>query len=335
MSKRVGNQTVKISNPVFISNTYSIVGPKESEGPISKYFDNTIQDPFYGESTWEKAESKLTKSSISGCVAKSKISMQDIEYILAGDLLNQCTSSCFAIRETQIPFVGLFGACSTIVEAMALGSMLIDGTFANNILCTTSSHFCSAEKQFRFPLELGNQRPPSAQWTVTGSACTMLTNSILGPKITHTTIGKIVDMGITDANNMGAAMAPAAANTIKTHLEDTGRDPSYYDLIVTGDLGYIGKDIVCDILKADNIDVKNNYNDCGVIMFDREKQDTHAGGSGCACIGTTFAGYLYNQLQSKKLNKILLVGTGALMNSTTCQQKESIPGIAHAIAIEN
>ena len=335
MSKRVGSQTVKISNPVFISNTYSIVGPKESEGPISKYFDNTVQDPFYGESTWEKAESKLIKSSISGCIAKSKISMQDIQYVLAGDLLNQCTSSCFAIRETNIPFVGLFGACSTIVEAMCLGSMLIDGCFANNILCATSSHFCSAEKQFRFPLELGNQRPPSAQWTVTGSACTMLTNSILGPKITHTTIGKIVDMGITDANNMGAAMAPAAANTIKAHLEDTGRDPSYYDLIVTGDLGHIGRDIVCDILKADNIDVKNNYNDCGIIMFDREKQDTHAGGSGCACIGTTFAGYLYNQLQSKKLKKILLVGTGALMNSTTCQQKESIPGIAHAIAIEN
>ncbi len=335
MSKRIGKQTVEISNPVYISNTYSIVGPKESEGPISRYFDNTIQDPFYGESTWEKAESKLIKTSITGCIAKSKISMQDIEYVLAGDLLNQCTSSCFAIRETDIPFIGLFGACSTMVESMALASMLIDSSCANNILCATSSHFCSAEKQFRFPLELGNQRPPSAQWTVTGSACAMVTNSILGPRITHTTIGKIVDMGITDANNMGAAMAPAAANTIKTHLEDTGRDPSYYDLIVTGDLGHIGKEIVCDILKADNIYIKSNYNDCGVIMFDKEKQDTHSGGSGCACIGTTFAGYLYNQLQSKQLNKILLVGTGALMNSTTCQQKESIPGIAHAISIEN
>lgn len=333
--KHIGKQTVQLANPVTIDCTYSIVGPKEIEGPLSKYFDNSIEDAFYDESTWEKAESKLNSTSINGCICKSNKSVTDIDYILAGDLLNQCLASSFAIRDTNIPFLGLFGACSTMVEAMSLGSMLIDGEFANTVLCSTSSHFCSAEKQFRFPLELGNQRPPSAQWTVTGAASAILTNEGSGPKITHITTGKIVDMGVTDANNMGAAMAPAAANTLKTHFEDTGRRPDYYDLILTGDLGYIGHDIVVDILKADKYDLIKNYNDCGILMFDQEKQDTHAGGSGCACIGTVFTSYIYNQLQSKKLNKILLVGTGALMNATSCQQKETIPGIAHAIAIEN
>lgn len=333
--KHIGKQTVQLLNPVTIDCTYSIVGPKESEGPLAKFFDNTIEDAFYDESTWEKAESKLNSTSINGCLCKSNKSVTDIEYILAGDLLNQCIASSFAIRDTNIPFLGLFGACSTMIEGMSIGSMLIDGEFANNIICSTSSHFCSAEKQFRFPLELGSQRPPSAQWTVTGAASVLLSNEGNGPKITHVTTGKIVDMGVTDANNMGAAMAPSAANTLKTHFEDTGRRPDYYDLILTGDLGYIGHDIVVDILKADNYDMTKNYNDCGILMFDREKQDTHSGGSGCACIGTIFSGFIYNQLQSKKLNKILLVGTGALMNATSCQQSETIPGIAHAIAIEN
>ena len=333
--KNIGKQTVQLAVPVSIDCTYSIVGPKEAQGPLSKFFDNTIQDAFFGESTWEKAESKLNSASINGCICKSTKSVSDINYILAGDLLNQCIASTFAIRDTNIPFFGLFGACSTMIESMSLGSMLIDGEFANNVLCCTSSHFCSAEKQFRFPLELGSQRPPSAQWTVTGAASALLSNSGNGPKITHVTTGKIVDMGITDANNMGAAMAPAAANTLKTHFDDTGRKPDYYDLILTGDLGYIGHDIVKDILKADNYDLSKNYNDCGILMFDREKQDTHSGGSGCACIGTVFASYIYNQLQFKKINKLLLVGTGALMNATSCQQKESIPGIAHAISIEN
>lgn len=334
-NKRIGNQTVKIVSSVYIHSTYSIVGPKESQGPLAKYFDNSVQDAFYGEQSWEKAESKFCLSSINGCIAKSKIPISDFEYILAGDLLNQCTSSSFAIRETNIPFIGLFGACSTIIEGMATGSMLIDGGFANNIICSTSSHFCSAEKQFRYPLELGNQRAPSSQWTVTGSASVALSNMGSGPKITHTTIGRIVDMGITDANNMGAAMAPAAINTLKAHFEDTGRSPDYYDLIVTGDLGYIGHQIVIDSLKADNYDLKNNYTDCGILIFDKEKQDTHSGGSGCACCGTVFASYLFNKMQNKEINKLLIVGTGALMNATTCQQSESIPGIAHAISIEN
>lgn len=333
--KHIGKQTVQLLNPVTIDCTYSIVGPKESEGPLAKFFDNTIEDAFFDESTWEKAESKLNSTSINGCICKSNKAVTDIEYILAGDLLNQCIASSFAIRDTHIPFLGLFGACSTLIEGMSIGSMLIDGEFANNVICSTSSHFCSAEKQFRFPLELGSQRPPAAQWTVTGAASVLLSTTGSGPKITHVTTGKIVDMGVTDANNMGAAMAPAAANTLKTHFEDTGRTPEYYDLILTGDLGYIGHDIVIDILKADNYDLTKNYDDCGILMFDKNSQDTHSGGSGCACIGTVFSGYIFNQLQAKKINKLLLIGTGALMNATSCQQSETIPGIAHAVAIEN
>lgn len=220
---------------------------------------------------------------------------------------------------------------------MCLGSILIDGGAAKNILCATSSHFCSAEKQFRFPLELGNQRPPSAQWTVTGSGATILSNTNMDkdcPQITYITPGKIVDMGVKDANNMGAAMAPAALDTLMTHFQDTGRKPSYYDAIITGDLGHVGKEILAEMAQSKGYNINSNYNDCGVLMFDKEKQDTHAGGSGCACIATVFSGYFFKQLKDKKMKRILLIATGALMNSTSMQQGESIPGIAHAISIE-
>ena len=212
--------------------------------------------------------------------------------------------------------------------------MLLDGGAGNYALAATSSHFCSAEKQFRFPLELGNQRPPTSQWTVTGSGAAILSADGNGPYITHITPGKIVDMGITDANNMGAAMAPAFVDTLITHFKDTGRSPNYYDAIISGDLGHIGKDIAIDLALSKGYNIKNNYNDCGVLMFDKEKQDTHSGGSGCACCGTVFSGYFFNQLKEKKIKNMLLVATGALMNSTSTQQGESIPGIAHAISIE-
>ena len=253
--------------------------------------------------------------------------------MFAGDLLNQCISSSFGLRELNIPFFGVFGACSTFVESMSLGAICIE-SFAKYVLCATSSHFCSAEKQFRFPLELGNQRPPSSQWTVTGSGATILSASGQGPYITYITPGKIIDMGIKDANNMGSAMAPAFIDTLITHFNDTGRSPSYYDAIISGDLGSIGKDIVIDIAKSKGFNIKNNYDDCGVLIFDKNSQDTHSGGSGCACSGTVFSGYLFKQLKEKKLKKILLIATGALMNSTSSQQGESIPGIAHAISIE-
>ena len=332
--KKIGTQTFKLDNPVTIFETASIVGKKEADGPLAKYFDVCLQDEFFGEKTWEKAESKMIKFAIETVIRKSNIAVSDIDYLLAGDLLNQCISSSFGIRNFEIPFLGIFGACSTFVEGMMIGSMLLDGGAGNHALAATSSHFCSAEKQFRFPLELGNQRPPTSQWTVTGSSAAVLSKSGTGPFITHVTPGKIVDRGITDANNMGSAMAPAAVSTILTHLKDTGRKPTYYDAIITGDLGHIGKGIVLDLCKAEGFQLSSIYNDCGVLMFDKEKQDTHSGGSGCACCGTVFSGYFFNQLKKKKIKKMLLVATGALMNSTSTQQGESIPGIAHAISIE-
>ena len=256
------------------------------------------------------------------------------DYCFAGDLLNQCISSSFGLRDLDIPFIGIFGACSTFVEGLGVGSIFIDSGAANNVICGASSHFCSAEKQFRFPLELGNQRPQSSQWTVTGAGSAILSSNGTGPFITHFTPGKIIDMGIKDGNNMGAAMAPAALDTLITHLTDTGRKPSYYDAIITGDLGHVGKDILIELAQTKGYNIKSNYNDCGVLIFDKETQDTHSGGSGCACCGTVFSGYLFNMLQTKKYKKILLIATGALMNATSSQQGESIPGIAHAISIE-
>lgn len=301
---------------------------------MAKYFDKCLEDEFWQEKTWEKAESKIIKETVNMNIVKSKLSADSIDYCFAGDLLNQCISSCFGLRELAIPFFGIFGACSTFVEGMQLGCSFIDGGAANNVICSASSHFCSAEKQFRFPLELGNQRPPSAQWTVTGAGSAILSKTGNGPYITHITTGKIVDMGIKDANSMGAAMAPAALDTIVSHFKDTGRNPSYYDGIFTGDLGYIGKEILTELTLTKGFNIKNNYNDCGVLIFDKEKQDVHSGGSGCACIATIFSGYLFNKLKQKEYKKILLIATGALTNSTTAQQGESIPGIAHAVSIE-
>ena len=332
--KKIGKQTISLDIKPVILQTAAIVGPKESEGPLAKYFDKCLEDEFWGEKTWEKAESKIIKETVNLAMSKSNVTPAEIDYCFAGDLLNQCLSSDFGLRDTNIPYFGLFGACSTFVESMCIGSVFIDGNAAKKVLCATSSHFCSAEKQFRFPLELGNQRPPTAQWTVTGSGATVLASEGEGPRITHITPGKIVDMGIKDSNNMGAAMAPAALDTLITHFNDTGRNPSYYDAIITGDLGHIGKDILIDMAKTEGFNIKGNYNDCGVLIFDKEKQDTHSGGSGCACIATVFSGYLYEQLKNKKLKKILLMATGALTNSTSAQQGESIPGIAHAVAIE-
>lgn len=332
--KKLGLQTIKFDTPPTITSTACIVGPKESDGPLASYFDKCLEDEFWGEETWEKAESKIIKETTSMAIAKSNISAQNIDFCFAGDLLNQCISSSFGLRESNIPFFGVFGACSTFVESMSLGSVFIDGGAAENILCATSSHFCSAEKQFRFPLELGNQRPPTSQWTVTGSGAVILSKNGNGPFITHITPGKIVDLGIKDANNMGAAMAPAAVDTMLAHFKDTGRNPSYYDLILTGDLGHIGKEILVDMMKTHGYNVKSNYNDCGVLIFDKASQDTHSGGSGCGCCATVFSGYVFKQLQEKKIKRVLLIATGALTNATSSQQGESIPGIAHAISIK-
>lgn len=332
--KKIGKQTIRFDAPPVIVSTACIVGPKEGEGPLAKYFDKCLEDEFWGEETWEKAESKIIKETVNLAIAKSQIPASNIDYCFAGDLLNQCISSSFGLRDLNIPFLGIFGACSTFVEGLILSSIFIDGGAGSNSLCAASSHFCSAEKQFRFPLELGNQRPPSSQWTVTGAGSAVVSQSGTGPFITHATVGKIIDMGIKDANNMGAAMATAALDTMITHFQDTGRCPSYYDAIITGDLGHIGKEIVVELAEKQGYDIKSNYNDCGVLIFDKESQDTHSGGSGCACCGTVFSGYLFDQLKKQKLKRILLIATGALTNATSSQQGESIPGIAHAVAIE-
>ena len=331
--EKIGKQSIQFDNPPTILETASIVGPKESDGPLAKYFDQCLEDELWGEKTWEKAESKIIKETVNSVISKSGISSDKIDYCFAGDLLNQCISSSFGLRELNLPFFGIFGACSTFVEGLSLAAVFTESV-AENVLCAASSHFCSAEKQFRFPLELGNQRPPTAQWTVTGAGSAIVTKSGTGPFITTMTTGKIVDMGIKDANNMGAAMAPAALDTLITHFKDTGRNPSYYDAIITGDLGYIGKDILIDLAKLQGYNIKSNYDDCGVLIFNKNTQDTHSGGSGCACCGSVFSGYFFNQLRNKNIKKMLLIATGALTNSTTNQQGESIPGIAHAVSIE-
>ena len=331
--EKIGKQTVKFDTPPTVLECSTIVGPKEGQGPLAKYFDQCLTDEFWGEETWEKAESKIIKETINSVVSKSGVASSEIDYCFAGDLLNQCISSSFGIRDSNIPFFGVFGACSTFVEGMSLSAICAEA-FAKNVLCATSSHFCSAEKQFRFPLELGNQRPPTSQWTVTGAGAAIIAKEGKGPYITNITTGKIVDMGISDANNMGAAMAPAFIDTLVTHFLDTGRKPCYYDLILSGDLGYVGKDIAIDLAKTQGYNIKSNYNDCGVLIFDKNAQDTHSGGSGCACCGSVFSGYIFNQLKTGKLKKVLLIATGALMNSMSVQQGETIPGIAHAISIE-
>ena len=332
--KKIGKQTIEFDNSPSIISTASIVGPKESNGPLAKYFDKCLDDEFWGEKTWEKAESKIIREASNAAVQKSGFSFSDIDYCFAGDLLNQCISSTFGLRDSNIPFLGLFGACSTFVESLINASVFISSNAGERALCAVSSHFCSAEKQFRFPLELGNQRPQSSQWTVTGAGAAVLSNQGNGPQITHATVGKIVDMGIKDSNNMGAAMAPAALDTLLTHFKDTGRKPSDYDAIFTGDLGHIGKEILTELSELKGYNIKSNYNDCGVLIFDKDSQDTHSGGSGCACIATVFSGYIYKQMLDKKLKRVLLIATGALTNATIVQQGESIPGIAHAVSIE-
>lgn len=332
--KKIGKQTIRFSNPPSIISTGTVAGPKEGQGPLAKNFDLIIEDDLFGEDSWEKAESKLVKEAIRIALGKAQFKKTDIEYLFGGDLLNQLMSTSFAARDLQIPFFGLYGACSTMTESLSLAAMTVDGKFADKVIAVTSSHFSAAERQFRFPLELGNQRPLTSQWTVTGSGAAIVSSKGEGPYITFATTGKVIDLGIKDGSNMGAAMAPAAVDTIRAHFNDTGLTPNDYDLIITGDLGTIGHQIAMDLLKEEGFDLTNNFIDCGVEIFDNKKQDTHAGGSGCGCSAIVFCGYLYNEMKSKNLNRILLISTGALMSPTSTLQGESIPSIAHAVTIE-
>ncbi len=333
MNKKIGKQTVRLENPVSIISSANVVGKKEGEGPLSSYFDVIMEDAEWGEETWEKTESKMQNDAVSRAISKANLFPSDIDYILAGDLLNQCITSSFALRDLNIPFFGVYGACSTMAETISLGSMLIDGGYAQNVAAVTSSHFCTSERQYRQPLEYGGQRTPTAQWTVTGSGAVILSKNGKAPYVTHITTGKIVDMGIKDANNMGAAMAPAAAETLLAHFKALNRQPSYYDLILTGDLGNLGKEILLDLMSDYGYNISGNYNDCGSMIFDCKTQDTHAGGSGCGCGAVTLSGYVMEKLKQGKLKNVLFVATGALLSPTSTLQGESIPSIAHAISI--
>ncbi len=332
--KHKGDATLQFEDDIYIISTASVVGSKESEGPLSRYFDKIIQDNKMGEKTWEKAESKFVELSIKTVLEKANMQATDIDYIISGDLLNQSIGSTFGVKNFNRPFFGIFAACSNMGAGMGLGSILIDGGFATNVIAGASSHFATAEKQFRFPLALGTQRPLTTTWTVTGDGSCLL--SKIGdkePVIKSITTGKIVDLGIKDANNMGAAMAPAAVDTIVQHLKDHNRSVEYYDLIITGDLGYVGNDLAKQLLLKEGYDVGDKLGDCGIEIFNKDTQDTHSGGSGCACSAVTFAGMLYDKLCKKELEKILFVPTGALLSTTSLQQGEAIPSIAHAVEI--
>ena len=331
-TKKIGKQTVALAQPPSIAGHANVVGKKEGEGPLRASFDHIEQDDTFGEKSWEKAESAMQKMALASALGKAGRTAAGIDYLFAGDLLNQCIGTGFAVRGQDIPFYRLYGACSTMAEGLSLAALMLDGGFGEGAAAMTSSHFCSAERQYRTPLEYGGQRTPTAQWTVTGAGCVVLSREGKGPYITHVTTGKIADKGIKDANNMGAAMAPAAYSTIKAHLTDLGRPASYYDMIVTGDLGKLGKEIVKDFLSRDGFDVAD-LDDCGTMIFDLEGQDVHCGGSGCGCSAAVLTGYLLNGMRSGKWKNILFCGTGALLSPTSTQQGESIPAICHAVAI--
>lgn len=321
---------------VYLKETSTIAGPYEANGPLKKYFDNTLtKDLYFGEKSWEQAEIKLLKDSISLLLDKTNTSPEDIDLIISGDLQNQIAASNYAIRNFKIPFLGIYNACATISEGLIIASTFLENNQAKNIIVATSSHNTSAEKQYRNPTEYGTPKPQTATFTVTGAASAILTTEKTNIQIESSTIGKIIDKGTKDVNHMGAVMAPAAADTIYQHLKDLNRSPDYYDLILTGDLGEYGKQILINYLKKEyQINIAKNYNDCGTIIYDAKKQPVLAGGSGPACSALTIFSYIIKQMKTKKLTKVLIVPTGALFSPTMYFQKESLPAIAHAISLE-
>ena len=333
MKRKRGNQTVFFKNKPIIIGNYSIVGPKEGKGPLRDYFSKIEEDDLFGQKTYEKAERTMIEQSLRGAVENAGIKFGDVRLFLSGDLLNQIISSSYAARSFDIPYVGVFGACSTMAESLALGACLVDGGLFDTVACATSSHFSTAERQFRFPLELGNQRPPTSQWTVTGSGSPILSCKGHGPRITCATFGKVTDYGINDVNNMGAAMAPAAMNTLIAHFKDTNTKPEDYDLILSGDLGKLGSEILIDLMEDHGYKLGLNYKDCGQIIFKRN-QNVLMGGSGCGCSATVFNSIILDKIKKGEYKKVLFMATGALLSTTSSQQGESIPGIAHAVVIE-
>ena len=332
MGKRIGNQTIEFLNNVGIIGNYSIVGEKEGNGNFKKYFDYILKDDTFGEKSYEKAERKILEFAIENSLKNAGLKTSELDLLISGDLLNQIISSSFAAREFDLTFLGLYGACSTMAEALAVGAMFIDGGYFSNVACATASHFSSAERQYRFPLELGNQRPPVSQWTVTGAGCVILGGKESDIKISNATFGKVTDFGITDANNMGAAMAPAAMSSLISHFEDTNTTPDDYDLILTGDLGKLGSEILLDLMENKGYKLKENFNDCGQMIFNNN-QKTYQGGSGAGCSAAILNSYVIKKMKENAYQRVLFAPTGALLSSTSCQQGESIPGICHVVEL--
>lgn len=325
-----------IDKPVGILSYAAVAGKKEGEGPMGKCFDRVENDSHFGQKTWEQAESRMQQETIYHAVEKAGLTPDDIDIILAGDLINQCTSSTYSLRPFGVPFLGLFGACSTMAEGLITGSLILSAGAGKRCVAATSSHFSTAERQFRFPLSYGGQRPPTSQWTCTASGAAVLdVQTKNAPCITGGCIGKITDLGVTDANHMGAAMAPAAADTLTRWFRGTGRSPENYDAIVTGDLGIIGGELFLELMLKQGYEVEPCYHDCGAMMFDPETQDTHAGGSGCGCGGSLLCGHFLPNVESGAIKRMLFMATGALMSPMLVQQGESIPSIAHLAEIES
>lgn len=328
-----GRQSFVFDEMPVIAGWASVAGKKESEGPLATFFDITSKDAYFGQRTWEQAERHMQELAIKTLSLKTNIPSKHFGLVCSGDLLNQCIGSSFTLRNTGLPHLGLYGACSTMAESLLIASMAVGGGFSDNAVAMTSSHFASSERQYRFPLGYGGQRTPTAQWTVTGAGAALICSSGKGPRIRSCTIGTVVDLGIKDANNMGAAMAPAALDTIKAHFLDTGTSADDYDLIVTGDLGQIGKELLMSLAQRDGLNLGGKITDCGTLVFDVLHQDVHAGGSGCGCSAITLCGYLLDKLNTGKLHRILFCGTGALLSPTSSQQGLAIPGVCHAVSI--
>ncbi len=328
-----GKQSFILPEPPVITAWASVAGKKESEGPLADTFDKTYTDSYFGQKTWEQAEKRMQQLTINLLSQKANIKQSDFNIVFSGDLLNQCIGSSFTLRNTGIPHVGLYGACSTMAESLMMASMVIGGGFFDRAVAMTSSHFASSERQYRFPLGYGGQRTPTAQWTVTGSGACLLSRTGNGPKITSCTVGTVTDLGIKDANNMGCAMAPAALSTIRAHFNDLNTGPEDFDLIVTGDLGQLGKEVLLSLARQEGLNIGGKLTDCGTLVYDISKQDVHCGGSGCGCSAITLCGYLLEKLKDRKLNKILFCGTGALLSPTSTQQGLPIPGVCHAVSI--
>ena len=326
-------QTVALAHPPSILSFANIGGKFEGQGPLSPYFDEICPDSFFGEKTWEKAESVMQKSVLRRALERADLRPEDLDRVLAGDLLNQCIGSSFGLRDFGVPFYGLYGACSTMGEGLGLAAQLIDGGFARRCAAVTSSHFCTAERQYRMPVPYGSQRSPTAQWTATAAGCAILSDDGPGPYITHVTCGRIVDWGITDSANMGAAMAPAAYDTLSAFFRETGMGPEDFDLILTGDLGELGHAVVRDFFRRDGVELGPRFQDCGLLLYDRERQDMHAGGSGCGCSASVLCGYVLRGMEEGRWRTVLFAPTGALLSPVSAFQGESIPGICHAVRL--